>query len=84
MPSIVTLLSEADQLNYELFRRQLQDEVDGHQFNGHLLPFDHQGGIQTLSNLTNQLRFVTVQDFDDWLARLGKIDAVIEQTNRPG
>ena len=74
------LLSEADQLNYELFRRQLQDEVDGHQFNGHLLPFDHQGGIQTLSNLTNQLRLVTVQDFDDWLARLGKIDVVIEQT----
>jgi len=74
------LLSAADQLNYELFRRQLQDEVDKHQFNGHLLPFDHQGGIQTLSNLTNQLRLVTVQDFDDWLARLGKIDTVIEQT----
>ena len=74
------LLSEADQLNYELFRRQLQDEVDKHQFNGHLLPFDHQGGVQTLSNLTNRLRLVTVQDFDDWLARLGKIDAVIEQT----
>ena len=31
-------LSEEDQLNYELFRRQLQDEVDEHQFNGHLMP----------------------------------------------
>jgi len=73
-------LSEADQLNYELFRRQLQDEVDGHQFKGYLLPFDHQGGVQNLDNVTTRLRLQTVQDFDDWLARLGKIDEVIEQT----
>jgi prolyl oligopeptidase len=32
-------LSTDDQLNYELFRRQLQDDVDEHQFKGHLLPF---------------------------------------------
>ena len=49
-------LSAEDQLNYELFRRQLQDEVDEHQFKGHLLPFDHQGGIQNLDIMTNRLR----------------------------
>ena len=73
-------LPEADQLNYELFRRLLQDEVDEHQFRGYLLPFDHQGGVQNLDSVTNRLRLETVQDFDDWLARLGKIDEVIEQT----
>ena len=73
-------LSAADQLNYELFRRQLQDEVDEHQFQGHLLPFDHQGGVQNLDNVTNRLRLETVEDFDDWLARLDKIDAVIDET----
>ena len=42
-------LSEDDQLNYELFRRQLQDSVDAHQFAGHLLPFGHQGGVSRVS-----------------------------------
>ena len=45
-----------------------------------MLPFSQRGGVQNLNNLTNQLRMVTVQDYDDWLARLGKIDKVIDQT----
>jgi len=72
-------LSPDNQLNYELIRRQLQDDVDGHQFDGFLMPFSHQGGVQTLNNLTSQLRFATVADYDDWLVRLGKIDEVIDQ-----
>jgi prolyl oligopeptidase len=75
-----TALSEEDQLNYELFRRQLQDTVDEHQFKPYLLPFDHQRGIQSLDTMTNRLRLETVQDFDDWLVRLGKIGDVINQT----
>ena len=73
-------LSAADQLNYELFRRLLQDAVDEHQFQAYLLPFDHQGGVQNLDSITNRLRLTTVKDYDDWLARLGKIDEVIDQT----
>jgi prolyl oligopeptidase len=73
-------LSAKDQLNYELFRRQLQDDVDAHQFMGYLLPFDHQGGVQNLDSLTDRLRLVTVQDYDDWLVRLSKLDVVVEQT----
>lgn len=72
-------LSEKDQLNYELFRRQLQDDVDEHQFRAYLMPFDHQGGVQNLDSLTNRLRLATVQDFDDWLARLGQLDDVVDQ-----
>ena len=72
-------LSEADQLNYELFRRQLQDDVDVYQFRGHLLPFFHRGGVQNLENVTNQLRLVTTRDFEDWLARMSKVDVVIDQ-----
>jgi prolyl oligopeptidase len=72
-------LPEAEQLNYELFRRQLQDDVDSHQFSGYLMPFFHRGGVQDLENLTNQLPLDSVRDFDDWLARLGKIDEVIDQ-----
>jgi uncharacterized protein (DUF885 family) len=72
-------LSAENQLNYELFRRQLQDDVDGHQFKGYLMPFSHQRGIQTLDNLTSSLRLSTEQDYEDWIARLGKLDDVIDQ-----
>ena len=73
-------LSSADKLNYELFRRQLQDVVDEHQFGSYLVPFDHQGGIQNLDIMASRLSFISVADYDDWIARLGKIDDVIDQT----
>ena len=73
-------LSADDQLNHELFRRQLQEDVDEHQFNAHLMPFAHRGGIQNLENITSQLRLVTVEDYEDWLARVAKIDDLIDET----
>jgi prolyl oligopeptidase len=73
-------LSEADRLNYELFRRSLQNDVDSFKFNGHLLPFDQTGGVQNLDNNANSLSFSTIKDYEDWLARLGKVDVVIEQS----
>jgi len=72
-------LSEAEQLNCELFRRQLQDEVDLFKYNGHLLPFYQRGGVQNLDNNTNSLSFKSVEDYEDWLARMSKVDVVIEQ-----
>jgi prolyl oligopeptidase len=72
-------LSDNEQLNYELFRRQLQDDVDLFKFNGHLLPFYQRGGVQNLDNNTNSLSFRSVKDYEDWLARMGKIDVVIDQ-----
>ena len=72
-------LSPDDQLNYELFRRQLQDAVDEYQFESFLVPFDHQGGIQNLDITANRLSFTSVADYDDWIARLGKMDEVIDQ-----
>lgn len=72
-------LPAADQLNYELLRRELQNDIDAHAFNGYLLPFFHRGGIQNLENVTNQLRLENTRDFEDWLARMDKIDVVVEQ-----
>ncbi len=73
-------LSEAEQLNFELFRRELQNDVDAHQFKGYLMPFSHRGGVQTLNQTALRLRLDTVQDYEDWLVRMSKVDAVIEQT----
>jgi uncharacterized protein (DUF885 family) len=72
-------LSADDQLNYELFRRQLQENVDEHQFNGHLMPFAHRGGIQNPENLISQLSLRTIEDYEDWLGRVQKLDDIIDQ-----
>jgi len=73
-------LSEPDQLNYELFRRSLQSDVDGIAYKGHLIPFDHQGGVQNLDSEANYLNFDSVRDYEDWLARMAKVGDVVEQT----
>jgi len=69
-----------EQLDYELFRRQLQDKVDEYQFKGYLMPFSHNGGIQSLDNTTDRLRLSTLADYDDWLLRLSKVDDLIDDT----
>jgi prolyl oligopeptidase len=73
-------LSDADKLNHELFRRQLQDDIDAHGFKGYLIPFSQRGGVQNIENVTSQLRLATAEDYEDWLARMGQINVVIEQT----
>ncbi|MDH5455317.1 MAG: DUF885 domain-containing protein, partial [Gammaproteobacteria bacterium] len=51
-----------------------------HQFDAHLVPFDHQGGIQNLDILASRLRFDSVADYDDWIVRLSKIDDLVDET----
>ncbi len=72
-------LSEENRLNYELFRRELTGTVEQYQFNGHLLPFSHRGGIQNLESRADLLRFETASDYEDWLSRMEQIDALVEQ-----
>jgi len=75
-------LTPDERLNYELLRRELQYAVDEFQFNGHLLPFNHRGGIQNLEHEASYLRFTSIKDYDDWLTRLHSIDVLIDQTIR--
>jgi prolyl oligopeptidase len=73
-------LSATDALNYDLFRRQLEDSIEGQQFNDHLMPMSQRGGVQSLESTAETLRLATVQDYEDWLARMTKIASVVKQT----
>jgi uncharacterized protein (DUF885 family) len=73
-------LSPADRLNYDLFMRDYQNEVDGYRFRWHLISLNQMGGLQTLDELGDALRFDNLQDYDDWLARLRALPEYIEQT----
>ena len=73
-------LSDADALIYDLFRRSLENSIDGQQFRNYLMPMSQRGGVQSLESTAETLRLASVQDYEDWLARMAQIDTVIEQT----
>jgi prolyl oligopeptidase len=73
-------LEETDRLNYDLFRRDLQNDIDGNRFRTYLMPVSHRGGIQTLESTAEDLRLQSAQDFEDWLKRMKAVDEVIRQT----
>lgn len=73
-------LSQFDQLNYQLFRRRYETRVEGHQYRWYLLPLDQQGGIQTANQLADGLRFTTLSDYEDWIARLRAFPTYMDQT----
>ena len=73
-------LSEQDQINYDLFKKNLGDDIEEHEFHLYLLPLNQRGGIQTENELGDQLRFTTVKDYEDWIARLRSFPAYMEQT----
>lgn len=73
-------LDAEDRLNHELFRRQLTQEIDAHRYRGYLMPFSQRGGVQNLESLANYIRLESRSDYEDWLARMEKVDAVIATT----
>ncbi len=69
-----------DQLNFDLFTKDYKDKVEGHRFRWYLIPLNQRGGIQTSNQLADALRFETVKDYEDWLARLRAFPAYMEHT----
>ena len=73
------LLDADDRLNYDLFRRDLDDDVAGHRFRTWLMPMSQRGGVQSLESTAEGLRLRTVSDYEDWLSRMAAVPTVIEQ-----
>src|ERR1044072_7166519 len=73
-------LSTADQLNYDLFRKDLENDIEEYRLHLHLMPVSQRGGVQSTDELAELLRFQTVKDYDDWLARLRAFPAYVDQT----
>ncbi|MCZ6559693.1 MAG: DUF885 domain-containing protein [Gammaproteobacteria bacterium] len=73
-------LSAADQINYELFMRQTEDQIKSYRFRRFLLPLNQRGGIQTADQLADRLTFNDVKAYEDWIARLRAFDVYMDQT----
>ena len=73
-------LSPADQLNYELFKKDYETNAEEYKFRWYLIPLNQRGGIQTENELADSLRFETIKDYEDWIARMRSFPVYMDQT----
>lgn len=73
-------LSAADQLNYDLFHREVSVMVEDMRLGTERMPLSHMGGIHTAHDIVDSLRFETVKDYQDWIARMKAFPALMDQT----
>jgi len=74
-------LSEADQLNYDIYLRQLDENIAGFRFHDEQMPVSQQGGVHNLADGVLQvLRFERAKDYSDWIARLRGYGKYTDQT----
>jgi uncharacterized protein (DUF885 family) len=74
-------LSEADRLNFDLFKRSLSIEKAGNEFPQHLLVISQMDGIQR--NVASTLRIMPARkaaDYENILARLRGTENLVQQT----
>ena len=76
---IVDNFSDENKLNYRLFLDGYKNSADKHQYQIHLLPFSHRGGIQLQHETAESLPLRNFQQYMDWISRLEKLDDVIDQ-----
>lgn len=73
-------LSADDRLNYRLFRRQYELDVEEFPFHWHLIPLNQREGIQDAGSLADVLRLASLKDYQDWLARLDGFPKYLDDT----
>ena len=73
-------LSPKDQLNYDLFQKHYETATKEYAYHWYLAPLNQREGIQTADELADALRFETVKDYEDWIARLRSFPAYLDQT----
>lgn len=70
-----------DLLNYELFKTDLKNALDGFEFEIHYMPLDQLGGIPfDVESILTMMPTSTTQDYEDILSRLSKVPVLIDQT----
>lgn len=73
-------LPASDQLNYDLFKRQYQVDLEAEPFRLYLLAIQPRDGIQFIDDLGARIDYRSAKDYQDWLTRLQTFDQYAEQT----
>lgn len=73
-------LSEADQLNYDLFRRNIEIGIEGTRFKSEYLQISQLGGVhQQAAQVISVMSTFTIEDYNDIIERLEGIPVMIDQ-----
>ncbi len=73
-------LAVSDRLNYDLFRKDYEEQIERYQFKEFLLPVNQMGGIQTQDEIAQFINFDTVKDYENWVARMDAFPVFMDQT----
>lgn len=74
-------LTPADQLNYDLFRRNTENAIEGNQYPDEFLQIDQLNGIQQdIAQMINMMPAVKVSDYENMLARMRGAAVLTDQT----
>jgi len=73
-------LSRSQQISLLIQQRQLQEHIDQYRFNAHYMPLTSESSFHSgLAFLPRSSRFKTLDDYQNYLARLGQFPAYFEQ-----
>ncbi len=72
-------LDKPDQLNYDLFYREIKGRIDEYQFKPWSYAVSTYAGPQLLSDVVEYAPFKTVKDYDNWIARLNASGLYVDQ-----
>ncbi len=74
-------LNAADQLNYDLFRKNHEEALEGSRFKQEYLPINQMGGVQQeVAEMLEMSPRATVADYENILKRLESVPTLIDQT----
>lgn len=74
-------LSASDQINYDLLKARVEQDIEGQQFPGEYLPINQMGGPQqNIAQLLAMIQPKNIQDYNNMISRLEKTPAIIDQS----
>ncbi|HVT57812.1 MAG TPA: DUF885 domain-containing protein [Thermoanaerobaculia bacterium] len=73
-------LDATDRISYQLFERQLADQLSEDQFKSYLMPISAEGGFHSdFARLPAEMPFAAVKDYENYIARLRAFPAYMQQ-----
>jgi uncharacterized protein (DUF885 family) len=72
-------LEKIDQLNYDLFEREINERINAANYKSHLYEFRTFDGPHLLTQVAEYAPFATVKDYENWIARINASGVYFDQ-----
>ncbi len=73
-------LERSDQINYDMFKSQLELAVADYQFGGYQMPLNADSGFHSsFARLATRVPLVTTNDYENYIARVAAFKAYVEE-----